>query len=156
MALRIASIVVLVTSCVLLLALTACCAGGIDDMTLRISLGPDILDRECRSDVLEWNATTMATTDDAVVISSNGAGRGAPEDWIQIFDAAGSRVAVSYFRESDHECEGGCPGNKHFYPFPDPGTYTLVHFREDGRTTDDEVLGTYMDEPALVTTLIVE
>lgn len=140
--------------CVLVL-LTACCVGGIDDMTLHISVGPDILDRECRSDRLVWNDTTMVTSDDAVVISSNGAGRGEPADWIQIFDDTGTRVGVAYFRERDHECEGGCPGNKHFYPFPDPGTYTLVHFRDDGQTTDDDQLGDFMGEQALITTLVV-
>lgn len=154
--LRTAAIIVFVTSCCLLPLLTACCAGGIDDMTIHVSVGPDVLDRECRSLSFEWNDTTMVSADDAVVISSNGAGRGAPEDWIQIFDARGSRVFISYFRERDHECEGGCPGNKHFYPFPDPGTYTLVHFRDGGRTTDDESLGDYMGAEALVTTLIVE
>ena len=154
--LRLTAILVFVGSLCSLLLLTACCVGGIDDMVVRVSNGPDILDRECRREILGWNDTTVVTMDDAIVVSSNGAGRGAPEDWIQIFDSRGSRVAVSYFRENDHECEGGCPGNKHFYPFPDPGTYTLVHYRETGRTTDDEELGEYLGQEALVTTLIVE
>jgi len=138
-----------------LAVVSGCCINDIEEMTVRNVHGPDVESPACADDVFNWGGSTEVATFDAATVDRNESGRGSAADWVQVFGADGGRVALEHTIIREHTCNGGCPTTIDFYAYPEVGTYTLVHFRSGGKTTDDAALGEYDGQSALVTELVV-